>query len=187
MARETKTIQCYPDDDIINRKVSRYEAFGWELIGNQRCQEFTGQTETSDTITNHYSTFNKLTFSRDKSAPWYDKVVRLESEFENLMDREPSRPADKRFKPFSWFGIIMFLIVGLVPLCVYRIALFQIIGGVVTGIASILLIVAIVKSVNYNKRYSAYLREKIDWEKTDGVTAEEIMDKAEALVNGKAE
>lgn len=38
MARETKTIQMYPDDDAINQAISLWENFGWEVIGNQRCQ-----------------------------------------------------------------------------------------------------------------------------------------------------
>lgn len=43
MARETKTIQMYPDDDAINQAISLWENFGWEVIGNQRCQEFKKQ------------------------------------------------------------------------------------------------------------------------------------------------
>ena len=67
MAKETKTVQCYPSDDKINAMVERYASFGWELINNQRCQEFTGQTFDSDgSSTSHYSTFNKLTFTREK-------------------------------------------------------------------------------------------------------------------------
>ena len=48
MARESKTVQVYPDDAIVNNTIAEYESFGWELISNQRCQEFTGQTHDSD-------------------------------------------------------------------------------------------------------------------------------------------
>lgn len=102
MARETKTIQCYPDDDKINERVKRYEAFGWELISNQHCQEYDGQTSSRDyidgstTITKHYSSFNKLTFSREKTSPWYGEVTKLEKQYEDIMDR---RPRDYSIEP----------------------------------------------------------------------------------------
>ena len=78
MARETKTIQMYPDDDAINQAISLWENFGWEVIGNQRCQEFKKQDSDG---TQHFETFNKITFSRDKSASWYGKVAELEQEY----------------------------------------------------------------------------------------------------------
>lgn len=95
--KETITTQCYPSDDKINEMVSMYQNFGWELVSNQRCQEYTGQTSGSDgSTTNHYSTFNKLTFSREKSSPWYKEVVQLEKryvevneELSTLYRREP--------------------------------------------------------------------------------------------------
>ena len=60
MAKETTTVQCYPSDSAVNRKIREYEAFGWELINNQRCNEDKGTYGGC----RHYSTFNKLTFTR---------------------------------------------------------------------------------------------------------------------------
>ena len=62
MAKETTTVQCYPSDSAVNRKIREYEAFGWELINNQRCNEDKGTYGGY----RHYSTFNKL--SRAKKA-----------------------------------------------------------------------------------------------------------------------
>lgn len=92
MARETKTVRCYPDADIINGRVERYEAFGWELINNQRCRESDGETQGHT----NYSTFNELTFSRDKSATWYGDVVELENEYN---DKENEIERLDRLKP----------------------------------------------------------------------------------------
>ena len=89
MAKETKTVQCYPSDDKINAMVERYASFGWELINNQRCQEFTGQTFDSDgSSTSHYSTFNKLTFTREKTSSWYSQVTELEDRYNSLMNQK---------------------------------------------------------------------------------------------------
>ena len=74
MARETKTIQCYPDDDEINKVCSVQASFGWELIGNQRCREQETFGEYVRT-----STFHKLSFSREKNSPWYAEVTELSS------------------------------------------------------------------------------------------------------------
>lgn len=79
MPRETTTTQCYPSDEVVNRTVSAWETWGWELISNQRCQEYTHQDADG---TKHYETFNKLTFSRDKDAKWYKQVVALEREYD---------------------------------------------------------------------------------------------------------
>ena len=78
MARESKTVQVYPDDVQVNAEIRRQELFGWEVISNQRIQEFTRQDSDG---TRHYETFNKITFSREKSSPWYDRAVELETEY----------------------------------------------------------------------------------------------------------
>ena len=91
MARETKTVQCYPSDEKINRMCERYGAFGWELIGNQRCTEDNGTFGGYK----HTSTYNKLTFTREKSSPWYGEVVALEKEYESIMNSEPYNHANK--------------------------------------------------------------------------------------------
>lgn len=85
--KETKTIQVYPDDNIVNATIGEFESFGWEVVGNQRCQEYNGQTHGVDgSTTNHYSTFNKITFTREKSSPWYEEVSQIEREYNVLND-----------------------------------------------------------------------------------------------------
>ena len=90
--KETKTIQVYPSDDIINSTIEEYASFGWEVISNQRCQEYEGQ---SDGI-KHYSTFNKITFTREKSSAWYDEVAQIEKEHNTLKE---TRKSYKRYEP----------------------------------------------------------------------------------------
>ncbi|MDE6411704.1 MAG: hypothetical protein K2L02_04115 [Clostridia bacterium] len=95
--RETKTVQVYPSDAIVNATIEEYGSFGWEVIGNQRCQEYEGQTHGTDgRTTNHYSSFNKITFTREKSAAWYDAVSDLEKEYHAAGDTISSY---KRYKP----------------------------------------------------------------------------------------
>ena len=85
--KETKTVQVYPSDDIVNATIEEYGSFGWEVINNQRCQEYDGQTRGVDgSVTNHYSTFNKITFTREKGAPWYEEVAQLEKEYNTTGD-----------------------------------------------------------------------------------------------------
>lgn len=95
--KETKTVQVYPSDDVVNATIEEYEGFGWEVIGNQRCQEFEGTTYGIDgSSTRHYSTFNKITFSRDKDAAWYGEVSELEREYNVIGGKVKSY---KNYKP----------------------------------------------------------------------------------------
>lgn len=73
--KETKSVQVYPDNDVINKKIELWNCFGWELLSNQRQQEKKG-----DMI----YTFAILTFQREKSEPWYLEVSKLEKEFYDL-------------------------------------------------------------------------------------------------------
>lgn len=75
--KETKSIQVYPDNSIINQKIELWNCFGWELLSNQRQQEKRG-----DMI----ETFAILTFQREKSEPWYPEVSKIEHEFYALCD-----------------------------------------------------------------------------------------------------
>ncbi|MDE6676304.1 MAG: hypothetical protein K2K12_01145 [Clostridia bacterium] len=94
--KETKTVQVYPDDAIVNAKIEEYESFGWEVVGNQRCQEYEGQTYGIDgSSTKHYSTFNKVTFTREKDSPWYSEVTQLEKEYHALKDTAETYQAVK--------------------------------------------------------------------------------------------
>lgn len=183
MARETKTIQCYPDDDKINAEIKRYEAFGWELINNQRCQEYEG---THDGY-RHWSTFNKLTFSRDKSSPWYNKVVALENQHDSLMVSEPIDYSHSPSKYLLILGILLgfFGIPFFVCLADSRTwFIITIAFGVLFAIGLILLSVYIAKSVCCKKEHSKYLSRKWNWKDTIEKEAEEIRRKAEAIVNG---
>ena len=133
MPRETITVQVYPDDSIINRTIAEYERFGWEVISNQRMQEFTGQTSYGDgSSANHYSTFNKITFSRDKDAAWYEEVKECENRYKQLLkekeDLQDSLPSDRypgERVTFPKLSLILFVtplfIVPIVLLIVYGI------------------------------------------------------------------
>ncbi|MDE6201375.1 MAG: hypothetical protein K2M47_05825 [Clostridiales bacterium] len=186
MARETKTVQCYPDDNKINAMIERYGAFGWELINNQRCQEYEG---TYDGY-RHWSTFNKLTFSRDKSASWYSDVTSLERAHDKLMDEEPVLYAKRPSKGWLFYGII-----GLIFGVMIWLALGGMLGSffeiftlvpalVLIGIGVILLVVYIRKIKNYNTAYDAYYTLKKAWESTSEKDAKELRVKAAKLVDG---
>ena len=101
--KETKTIQVYPSDDIINSTIEEYGSFGWEVISNQRCQEYAGQSDGFK----HYSTFNKITFSREKSSGWYDEVAQIEKEYNTLKDtRKSYKNREPKLKELRVQGIV---------------------------------------------------------------------------------
>lgn len=189
MSKETKTVQCYPSDDRINAMVERYASFGWELINNQRCQEYTGQTFGSDgSSTEHYSTFNKLTFTREKSSPWYGKVTALENEYNALLDKKPtdlSVPPDKGWLGWGFcifmVGLALALVVGL-GMGVG--ALFIAIGAGVAAVGVLFFVVFGVKKSRCKREYREYRDALSEWERTSGEEAKSIMRKADALVNG---
>ncbi len=79
--RETKVEQVYPSQSAVDLSIKLNECFGWECMGQQQIQEFTG--EDSDG-TRHYETYVKITFSREKSSPWYSAVCELEDEYKTL-------------------------------------------------------------------------------------------------------
>ncbi len=190
MARETKTVQCYPDDDIVNKKIKLFESFGWELINNQRCQEFDGQTKSYDfdgstTVTNHYSTFNKLTFSREKSSSWYSEVAALEAEHDKLMS---SKPVFYGAKP-TWKILLISIMLAVIGIGVFfflfGISTYAIIApAIMWGISVLLIVVYIVKRTRYSKDYDYYLSRKREWESTSEKEAQILVAKAAALVNG---
>lgn len=94
--KETKTVQVYPSDSIVNATIEEYGSFGWEVIGNQRCQEYEGQTHGIDgSTTRHYSTFNKITFTREKDSAWYEEVSQIEKEYFVLKDTSETYKAVK--------------------------------------------------------------------------------------------
>ncbi|MBE5753844.1 MAG: DUF2721 domain-containing protein [Clostridiales bacterium] len=84
MAKETRVEQVHPEHE--NEKIKAFERFGWEVVANQRCQEQKGD---------YIYTFNKITFSRDKSAPWYNRVRELEKEYGDILSRDYQDIKDK--------------------------------------------------------------------------------------------
>ncbi len=189
MARETKTIQCYPDDDIINRRVKEYEAFGWELVNNQRCQEYDGQSyDPIDKVTTTtYSTFNKLTFSREKATPWYDEVTRLERNFHDVMDTKPSAPANRKMQKAAYAWAFFFTVVGIAILLVIGLGM----GGGVIGLIGIapltfglaIFIAGGVKRGKYKKARAHYEHTLDEWNSTEKRKADALMEKANKLIN----
>ena len=111
--KETKTVQVYPDDNIVNDTIEEYGSFGWEVISNQRCQEFEGQTRDiyDGSTKNHYSTFNKITFTREKSSTWYEGVSQLEKEYNGLKDTIASyksrKPVLRKPRPQGSMGVAL--------------------------------------------------------------------------------
>ena len=84
--KETKTVQVYPDDAIVNRTIREYGSFGWEVLSNQRCQEYEN---------GYYTTFNKITFTRETDAAWYYEVTKIEREYNAAKDTIKSYQALK--------------------------------------------------------------------------------------------
>lgn len=190
MARETKTVQCYPDDNIINERVRQYEAFGWELINNQRCQEYDGQTSSSNfldgstTVTRHFSTFNKLTFSREKTSPWYNDVVGLEKQYEDMMNKKPRDYSIDPSKILIYLGICA-MIVGFGVLAMFMgVGALVAIGIVIMAIGVLLIVIYIVKKKKYKASHSNYLYKLREWQNKTEVEAKKIMRKSEQIING---
>ncbi|MDE6293126.1 MAG: hypothetical protein K2L88_00690 [Clostridiales bacterium] len=182
MAKETKTVQCYPSDSKINKMIKRYEAFGWELINNQRCQEYEGTYDGYK----HWSTFNKLTFSRDKSAPWYAEAEKLENEYIRLMNTEPDEPANSKCSGLRWFfNFLLFLtIVPAIVGIAFGDFLLMGIGFGLFLIPLLMFIMGIRKNNRYKMQYAAYRSELSEWERTTGKQAEDVMAKSAKIVDG---
>ena len=129
--KETKTVQVYPSDDIVNATVEEYGSFGWEVINNQRCQEFDGQTRGADGgLTNHYSTFNKITFTREKSSPWYESVTAIEKEYNDLestkmsyKNRKPVLNPPKHSSSMDIVVCIFFYLLYIIPGVIFTISI----------------------------------------------------------------
>lgn len=110
MARETKIIQVYPSDYAIESAIKEWEAFGWELVNNQRYSDKDSVTipyvGTSTTTT----TYNKLTFSREKSSSWYGEIKPIEEEYENVQRNKSNIMSDKPQKKKFGIGDAILLI-----------------------------------------------------------------------------
>lgn len=187
MARETKTVQVYPDDAKINATISFWENFGWEVINNQRCQEFTKQDSDG---TQHYSTFNKITFSREKSSPWYNKVAQLESEY--ISTEKELESKSKAGNPFKKPSIIPHLI-GMVILAFLAFKLLPgLAGEIVTYIgiavgALLPIVIYIIRITNYNKHKDEMKERQAKWDnevQRMRSRLNQILNEADQLING---
>ena len=180
--KETKTIQVYPSDAIVNATIETYGSFGWEVIGNQRCQEYDRQTREEDgSLTSHYSTFNKITFTREKSSPWYDTVVSLEKEYNALQDTIDTYKAHKPdyLPPKKTTG-------GNVFLCIALYLMYVLPGLIYT-------IVLCRRTANYKKYVKTYNQETTNYNAIYPAKIKELESKqfelrtrAEKYVLGKA-
>lgn len=166
--KETKTIQVYPSDAIINATIEEYGSFGWEVIGNQRCQEFEGTTHDyfDGSTTKHYSTFNKITFTREKYSPWYEEVSLLEKEYNATKDTVKSYEKCKPvLRELKLQGISAFA-VGFMLYCFY----------IVPGI-----IYTIVRCSKKSKHKKKYKKELADYNAVYPVKINELNGKLSEL------
>ena len=177
--KETRTVQVYPDDNIVNATIGEYESFGWEVVGNQRCQEYDGQTYGIDgSVTKNYSTFNKVTFTREKDLPWYAEVSQIEREYYALKDTAKTykayKPVLKKPSPEGSMGVAL----GALLYCMW------IIPGVIYTIARA------GKRSKYKKQYAKELAEyeKVYPAKIEELNAKtaELRARAERLISNKA-
>lgn len=87
--RETKIIQVYPSDYEIENAIKIWQSFGWEMTDNQKFSDkenlwYPGGTTVRTT------TYNKLTFSREKNSVWYGEIKALEEEYESITAQRSS-------------------------------------------------------------------------------------------------
>ena len=176
MAKETTTVQCYPSDSAVNRKIREYEAFGWELINNQRCNEDKGTYGGY----RHYSTFNKLTFTREKSAPWYKEVAELEIVHNRLMDSEPYERKPSKILLYASISVLILAFAMLIPISSGFSLMPGLLAIILTVTDIILFVVYGVKKSRYKKEYKTSHSE---WERTSMRKALAIREQAGALVN----
>lgn len=108
---QTKTIQFYPDDAEINRVMRAAGKLGWNVISNQRCQEYHG---------GNIATFNKVTFQRDKSPTTkYKEFDIMPVGFINLTAKPqpPKKPEKKEYKIGGHTATMIFgLAIGVITL-----------------------------------------------------------------------
>ncbi len=108
MARETKMEKVYPSDEAVRYTVDVYESFGWEVVGNQKITDKTGSYEGADG--NYYTTtetYIQLTFSREKSSPWYARVKELEEKYYDVKGEAAYHANTRPEKPKLGFGVIL--------------------------------------------------------------------------------
>lgn len=116
MARETYITKCLNWET--NDTIALYESFGWELVSNNVVTSV--NTDSSLNV----AAENELTFSRDKDAPWYAAVNKLQQEFigcNNQIDSINNTNPTKEMK-FHWIIFIILLFfygIGLIYLAIH--------------------------------------------------------------------
>ncbi len=108
MAKETFVRRCFNWD--VNNMVTMFECFGWELVSNNVV------TSLSTSEAMNVATENELTFKRDKEAPWYSEVSKLQEEFDSIADQieeiESTDPTKEM--TFHWIAfILLFFLYGI--------------------------------------------------------------------------
>ncbi len=121
--RETKIIQVYPSDYAIEKAIKEWESFGWEMTDNQRFSDKSSVTLPYVGTETTTTTYNKLTFSREKSSPWYPEVKRLEEEYESVTGQTSAIMRNKPQKKGIGFldFVTIYLPVPLISFVVYQI------------------------------------------------------------------
>lgn len=121
--RETKIIQVYPSDSAIEKAIKEWESFGWEMTDNQRFSDKSSVSIPYYGTQTTTTTYNKLTFSREKSSTWYAEVKSLEEEYEAvkaemsaIMSKKPQKKIGcldfvTLFLPVPFFSYLVYLII----------------------------------------------------------------------------
>ncbi|MCH5158040.1 MAG: hypothetical protein J1F33_02465 [Clostridiales bacterium] len=172
MAKETKTVQCNPDEYSVNEISKTHESFGWEMTDNRPLY-----------------TLANLTFVREKNSPWYQEVAELEKQFYEITETKPEWTEDKPSKALLTWGIIalvfatIFLIVAIIETTIdndmfylFFPAIFAFLGG------STLLTLFIVKWHIYRGKFSEFLNALSKWKLTKGKESDELREKAEEII-----
>ncbi|MDE5729487.1 MAG: hypothetical protein K2I20_04880 [Clostridia bacterium] len=122
--RETKIIQVYPSNSAIENAINEWQSFGWEMTDNQRFSDKQDLWSPVGT-TVRTTTYNKLTFSREKSSPWYSEVKSLENQYEAVQHKISAVMREKPVKKELGYSVLdwvtLFLPIPFISFIVYQI------------------------------------------------------------------
>ncbi len=126
--RETKIIQVYPSDSAIEKAINEWESFGWEMTDNQR---FSNKQDLWSPVgtTVRTTTYNKLTFSREKSSPWYSEVKSLEGQYDAVQRDISVITGQKPIKKALGYSVMDWVTL-LIPIPFFSFIVYQIIKSV---------------------------------------------------------
>lgn len=126
--RETKIIQVYPSDSAIEKAINEWESFGWEMTDNQKFSDKQDLWSPVGT-TVRTTTYNKLTFSREKSSPWYAEVKSLENQYESVQRDISAVTNEKPVKKALGYSVMDWVTL-LLPIPFFSFIVYQIIKSV---------------------------------------------------------